>query len=300
MADIHIKENTKFNRGITKDNPADAIVALPRDPVPQGITINEDTGQVSGIPRNIPDTGSSFRVAYAQITGGRSYKTTEHRFIIGTSRPPVWDRSLQYFWVTGPINIDLSIYVSGRSPITFEEIEALPSWLTLVGSTLSGTNPLNAMTTVRIRAINADGTSEQHFIFARATDPRPIYGQAVYGVSRYPFDGSLPSSFDSLAPIWVTDADYFFNTADINIDLNRGYIQNQTIPIFTIEGIQPSWLLLSSNGILTGTNPRTAIIRVTIRATNENGFSDQVFYFARATDPAPLFGTAVYGQSYYT
>ena len=298
MADIPLKENSIFDKRITKDDPGTAIVALPRDNIPQGITLNTDTGQVSGIPRNIPDAGSTFRVAYAQITGGRTYKTTEHRFVIGTSRPPVWNKQMQYFWVTASISIDLSTYVTGRSTITFTVIGSLPSWLTLTGTMMAGTNPQTGMTTVRIYATNEDGRTERHFIFARATDPRPIYGQAVYGVSKYPFNRALPLVFSSELPLWDNYADYFFNDVNISVDLYSGYIINPTVAIFSIVGELPSWLSFE-NSILSGTNPRTELVSVRVRATNESGSVDKRFYFGRATDNAPQYGRAQYGTAYY-
>ena len=297
IGDTQLVQNAQFDQTISRSMASASIVALPRDPIPQGVRLNTDTGRVYGIARQIGDSGQTFRVAYAQIIDDQ-VQTQEVTFTVLPSRPPVWNIELQYFYNTAPISIDLSTYVTGKATITFEAIGTLPSFLTLTGTMLTGTNPRTSIMTARILARNDDGTSEQRFIFARATDPLPVYDSAVYGTTQYPFEQSIPTLFSSDEPFWSIEANYFFNGQNINIDLNTGYILNPTIATFTIIGTKPEWLTLSESR-LSGTNPRTSLTLVTIRATNENGSSDRLFYFGRATDHAPQYGSTTYGTAYY-
>ena len=297
IADTQLVQNANFDQSISRTVQSAAIVAFARDPVPQGVRVNPDSGRIYGIARQIGDAGQTFRVSFSQIIDNQ-VERQDVTFTVVASRPPLWDLNDQYFYNTAPISIDLSTYVTGKAPITFSAIGTLPSWLTLSGTMLTGTNPRTSQMTARILATNADGSSEQRFVFATASDTLPVYGQAVYGTNVYPYEKVLPTTFSSLAPIWSIDGNYFFNTATINVDLDVGYIINSTIAQFSIIGNMPEWLTITGSR-LTGTNPRTSLTNIIIRATNENGHTDRVFYFGRATDTAPQYGTTAYGTAYY-
>lgn len=178
--DVHLKENTPFDKTITKDTASASIAALPRDTIPTGIVLDTDTGRIHGTPRNIPDSGSSFRVAFAQIMDDK-VKTTEVTFMVDPSRPPVWGRDLTYFYNSTAISINLSTFVTGKSPITFSVQGTAPSWFTLTGSMITGTNPRTALTDITIRATNDDGFTDRRFTFGRATDVASTWGTGVWG-----------------------------------------------------------------------------------------------------------------------
>ena len=181
FAETALVQGAQFSQVVSKAVPTATIVALPYGRLPTGVEVEVATGRVHGIPRDTPDAGESFKVAFSQIVE-KQIETKDVTFTVTPVRLPVWDVTALYFFNAAAVSVDLGTgYVTSPSDVTFALPAGAPAWLTLTGSMLTGTNPRTALTTVAVQATNADGTVGMDFFFGTATDVDARWGTGVWG-----------------------------------------------------------------------------------------------------------------------
>lgn len=129
-------------------------------PLPDGLTINTETGIISGVPTTIGSTLVTVSATDAAGTGSAA-------LVIVVTVPPVITSSLTANGATGT-SFTYQI-VASQSPTSYSAI-GLPSGLTLNPSTglISGTPAAAATTNVTINATNAAGTGSATLVITIA------------------------------------------------------------------------------------------------------------------------------------
>ena len=147
-------------------------------------------------------------------------------------------------------SLNLGTHITGTAPVTFTTRAALPSWLTLTGSTLSGTpTAAAAAVTIQLRASNSAGTHDFSFTLA-VSATSAVTWQAIPNQSAY----TSPTSS---------------NRVTFSLDL-ADYVMGTPTPTITAKSSLPSWLSLTGT-VLSGDTPTTGQAAVTLQFTGTNG-----------------------------
>ncbi|MCX2931421.1 Ig domain-containing protein [Mycobacterium sp. CVI_P3] len=238
---------TAFSLTLSASGSATITYALApgSDPLPDGLSLDGDTGAITGTPTT---TGSY--IFTIRATNGVGYDDQAFSGTITGVAPTITTTSLNPLW--RGFAFSQTIAAIGTPPLTWSQpAGSYPAGISLSGATLSGTPSATGPYDFTLRAHNAYSPDDDQVFTGSVLESTPAIVETSLGA--------------------ITISTPFSQT----LTLSTG---GPTITWSEQSGSLPAGLSLNpSTGAITGTPTATGAYSVTIRATNGTDYDDQAF-----------------------
>ncbi len=252
--------STPYSQLLGQTGGTGTIVWVAAGSLPAGLTINANTGLLSGTPT----TTGSFNFTVRAIDSKGCYGERSYQMLIACPTIALSPASLPA-GTAGTAYSQQLVQTAGVAPITWSTTGSLPPGLTLNSSTglLSGTP-------TAIGTFNFD---------VRATDANSCFGSLSYQIV-------IGCPTIVITPIVLS-------FAPINVDFSLSFTQSGGVGSISWNAtgnLPPGLSLDSSTGVLTGTPTSTGTYTFTLRATDGNlCFGERIYTLLVTDGSTPIF-----------